>query len=61
MKDISWKNRWKSIEMDQFAREEKRSIKKRNHKNNRKNAKYFLKNNDYDSALEWIDLNEKSK
>ena len=47
--------------MDQFAREEKRSIKKRNHKNNRKNAKYFLKNNDYDSALEWIDLNEKSK
>ncbi len=60
-KDISWKNKWKSVEMDQFAREEKRNIKKRNHKANRRFTKDSIKNNDFESIYDWIDLDENSK
>lgn len=60
-KDISWKNKWKSVEMDQFAREEKRNIKKRNHKTNRRLTKDSIRNNDFESIYDWIDLDENSK
>lgn len=47
--------------MDQFAREEKRNIKKRNHKANRRFTKDSIKNNDFESIYDWIDLDENSK
>jgi hypothetical protein len=61
MKNISWKNRWKNLEMDQDERELKRNIKKRNHKMNRRICKSYLNKKDFDSSVDWIDLSDKDR
>jgi hypothetical protein len=60
MKDNDWKNRWKSREMDQWTREDKRQIKKRNHKLNRRIVNDSLKNND-ERQYDWEQLNGESR
>lgn len=59
--DNSWKLKWKDRKMDQEAREEKRAIKKRNHKSNRRFGKIALRNNDVDNLDFWKVLDEKDK
>lgn len=58
MKDIDWKNRWKNVELDQWNRENKRQIKRRNHKSNRRNVKETLNNaiDDEEKLNHWKDL-----
>ncbi len=58
MKDISWKNKWKHKEMDRWEREDKRLIKKQNHKENRRNCKKALREGEYesDNVKDWSDL-----
>lgn len=59
----SWKDAWKNCEMDQRARAEKRSDKKRQHKTNRKHCNDNLKKGNYDEedVLDWKDLNDKDR
>lgn len=58
MKDIDWKNRWKNVELDQWNRENKRQIKRRNHKANRRFVKDALENgiDDEEKLNHWKDL-----
>lgn len=49
--------------MDQAAREEKRTAKKRQHKANRRACNNALKRNAYDdeTVVEWKDLNKEDR
>jgi hypothetical protein len=53
-----WKKRWQGREMDQCAREEKRTIKKKKVRDNRRACKNALKKHDYDNinVTNWDDL-----
>lgn len=58
MKINEWKKSWKGKEMDQFAREEKRYIKKKKVRDNRRACKRAMHDENYDdpSVMEWDDL-----
>ncbi len=58
-----WKKSWQGQEMDQWAREERRTIKKRKRRDNRRNCKNALRKEDYDNinVTEWDDLDERDR
>ena len=55
-----WKKRWHGEDMDQAAREEKRSIKKNRVRTNRRACKRAMNEGEYDdeNVRDWKDLNE---
>ena len=59
----SWKKAWYGQEMDQWAREERRRIKKNKRRDNRRACKDSLRKGDYDNinVTEWDDLDERDR
>lgn len=58
-----WKKSWKNQEMDQWAREERRQIKKKKIRSNRRAGKKALNNENYDDFFldNWDDLDERDR
>ena len=59
----SWKKAWQNQEMDQWARHERRTIKKKKVRDNRRACNNALKKEDYDNinVTEWDDLDGKDR
>lgn len=59
----SWKKSWQNQDMDQFARQERRYVKKKKRRDNRRAGKKALNNEDYDNFFldNWDDLDDKDR
>ena len=58
-----WKKSWYNQEMDQWARKEKRYVKKKKVRSNRRAAKNAINKQDYDNYHldNWDDLDERDR